>query len=388
MHAFLKTFLLFYTFYGILHIYAFLKIYSVFKLQVFTALVTGVFLIVMMFTQSLMRICSLRSTEKVSRLIAHIGSGWMSIIFFFFLTGLPLDIYNFSIKYIGITNRFAIPSPYTIYIPLILTIPLSIYSYIEAGDIRVKRLKLSTSKLPHGTEKLTIVHITDLHLGVINKERMLDRVISEIQKANPDIVVSSGDLIEEETNHIMHLTEKLRSIKPRLGKYAVTGNHEFFVDINSSLRFMHDSGFKVLRSEGITAGGILNIAGVDDPDAYAGKIQTKSLSERQILDRLPSQYFTILLKHRPEVEKESIGLFDLQLSGHTHGGQFFPVNMLIRLLFPHHAGFRKITNGSAIYVSRGAGTSCSVMRFLSPPELTIITLVSKESAQMGKKHVA
>ena len=94
-----------------------------------------------------------------------------------------------------------------------------------------------------------------------------------------------------------------------------------------------------------------------------------------MLSGLPDGLFTLLLKHRSDVEKDSIGRFDLQLSGHTHSGQIFPMHLAVMFLFQHHTGFTKLPEGSAIYVSRGAGTAGPPVRFLSTPEITIIDIV-------------
>ncbi|MBI4697337.1 MAG: metallophosphoesterase, partial [Nitrospirae bacterium] len=99
-------------------------------------------------------------------------------------------------------------------------------------------------------------------------------------------------------------------------------------------------------------------------------------SEKDILSGLPANLFTLLLKHRPDVDKDALGFFDLQLSGHTHKGQIFPFNLFMMLLFDPIAGYRGLAKGSALYVSRGAGTTCTPVRFLSRPELTIVELVA------------
>jgi predicted MPP superfamily phosphohydrolase len=91
--------------------------------------------------------------------------------------------------------------------------------------------------------------------------------------------------------------------------------------------------------------------------------------------RLSPGRFTILLKHQPLVEKDAPGAFDLQLSGHTHGGQIFPFSLLTRLVFPFHAGNYRLTGGALIHVSRGTGTWGPPVRFLAPPEITIIDLM-------------
>ena len=381
MNTFLNVFLFFYGIYGIAHLYTFLKVRYIFHPGVFTSVCFALFLVFMMFLPSFFRFYSLRSSEKLSKTLAYVGYTWMTLLFFFFSTSILFDIYNLIIKLSGLLLQKDMSSTMvstltTFYVPLLLAVPLGIYSYFEAKNLHIKKLKVKTPKLSQEVGKLIVAHISDLHLGIMVKDGILDRVIREIENANPDIIVSTGDILEDEVNHVAHLSDKLKSVYARLGKFAVTGNHDFFVDIESSLQFMNEAGFKTLRGEGRTIQGLINIAGVDDPTVNNLKNSKTSTSEREVLSKLPSNIFTLLLKHRPDVEKSSLGLFDLQLSGHTHGGQFFPVNFIIMPFFKHRPGYKKLSKGSSIYVSRGVGTACSPIRFLSPPELTIIQIVS------------
>lgn len=128
----------------------------------------------------------------------------------------------------------------------------------------------------------------------------------------------------------------------------------------------------MLRGEAVEVAGIY-IAGVDDP---AGKQFGKpnGNSERGLLSGLDHDKFKILLKHRPLVSNDGTGLFDLQLSGHTHKGQIFPFSLVTKFYYPKHAGFLDLKNGSHLYVSRGSGTWGPPIRFLSPPEVTVIEL--------------
>jgi len=170
------------------------------------------------------------------------------------------------------------------------------------------------------------------------------------------------------------MADKINDVRTPYGKYAVTGNHEFHAGIGRSLAFAEEAGFTVLRGEKLEIPGLIIMAGVDDVRAnrFGGHGKT---SEKQLLSDLPENQFTILLKHRPLVESGSEGLFDLQLSGHTHGGQIFPFSLLIKLLYPIDKGLLPLRDGVFLYVNRGSGTWGPPMRFLVPPEVTIIDLV-------------
>jgi predicted MPP superfamily phosphohydrolase len=143
----------------------------------------------------------------------------------------------------------------------------------------------------------------------------------------------------------------LKEVSPRYGKYTITGNHEFYAGLKDSLKFIEDAGFRMLRGEAVS--GVINIAGVEDPTGRNFQ-STRYVSEEELLKDLPGEKFTLLLKHRPHVNEGSRGLFDLQLSGHTHMGQLFPFYYATRLLYPA-TGRHDLENGSTMYLSRGTG---------------------------------
>ena len=150
----------------------------------------------------------------------------------------------------------------------------------------------------------------------------------------------------------------------------MTGNHEFYAGLAQALAFTTRAGFRVLRGEAVTMPGVMNVVGVDDPSGPG--YGSSSKGERELLSGEKNGMFTLFLKHRPSVGKESLGLFDLQLSGHLHGGQIFPFRYLTRLFYPFVEGLYRLPGGRSLYVSRGSGTWGPPIRFLAPPEVTII----------------
>jgi hypothetical protein len=206
------------------------------------------------------------------------------------------------------------------------------------------------------------------------KGERLKHIVEEIKKAQPDILVSTGDLVDGQIDTLTEHATFLRDIQPRYGKFAITGNHEFYAGLDHALDFTRAAGFVVLREQGVDVAGVINIAGVDDPTVDAFGLP-QEISETKLLSGLSRQRFTILLKHRPVIEKDSLGKFDLQLSGHTHNGQIFPFNFVVRRFYPLITGYFTLPNDAHLYVSRGAGTWGPPIRFLSPPEITVIDLI-------------
>ena len=150
--------------------------------------------------------------------------------------------------------------------------------------------------------------------------------------------------------------------------------------------FLQRSGFDLLRGGCRDAGDYLTVVGVDDP-AGGQSGEFRDNDEQRLLASVPAGRFVLLLKHRPVVSPDSQGRFDLQLSGHVHKGQVFPFNLLTWLSFPVRAGLNPLAGGGVLYVSRGSGTWGPPIRFLAPPEVTVIDLVptsTSSAVQSGR----
>jgi predicted MPP superfamily phosphohydrolase len=372
-----------FTVYGLTHYYFFLKIKSAFPVDSVTSTLLVCFLVFMTFIPVFIHLYAIRGSLGLSKILGYVGFLWIAFIFFFIAASLSLDFYNLAVNLSAYLlkkdlHSMKIASLPAFLISLILSIVFTIYGYFEAKDLRTEHLTVKTSKLPQGINKLTIAQISDLHLGILVRENKMDKVIKAIEKARPDIIVSSGDLLDGEIIRIEPLAERLKNVRARFGKFAVMGNHEFFAGIQRATKCIADAGFTILRNTGTTIDNIINIAGVDDPLGKHNRFKDDALSEpeKDILSRLPADRFTLLLKHSPVIDKQSLGLFDLQLSGHTHMGQIFPGNLIVKSFFyPHSAGYTSLYKGSALYVSRGAGTTLCPVRFLAPPEITIIEII-------------
>jgi predicted MPP superfamily phosphohydrolase len=379
------VFLFFHGTYWLSHLYLFFKVKNAFSLGTAGSAIAGLFLIIMALSPMTAYILTLRADisrfkkRPFASFVMYSGFIWMGLLILFFFASISIDMYNLSIRYLGLAlHKEAggmMISPLTAFvIPFVLSILLNIYGYFAAGDLRVERLAIKTPKLPEGVKKLTIAQISDVHLGFMVRDKMLDRIINNILPEKPDLIVSTGDLIDGGTKSIRHFAEKLKWANARLGKFAVIGNHEFYSGIRNSVQFLEDSGFAILRGRGVTVDGVINIAGVDDAEGRRKNITSES--EREMLSKMPSRLFTLLLKHKPDVEKDALGLFDLQLSGHTHKGQIFPIDLVVRLFFYPHHSFKRLPKGSAINVSGGAGTAGPPIRLFSQPEITIIELLN------------
>lgn len=249
----------------------------------------------------------------------------------------------------------------------------------QANTVVTIKIRVRTRKLPEGMDRLRIVQLSDLHLGPFTGVLQLQRIMRRIREAEPDMVVITGDLADGELKGRDHELAMLRRIKPKYGVFAVPGNHDYYDNIDVAVAFMEAAGIRVLRNEVVESGGIV-IAGADDRDHIEKAKWGLSKSETMLLT-IPGgnmKKFLLLLRHRPVVEPGTVGLFDLQLSGHTHGGQLLPMLSSRHKISGRSRGIKKLGAGSGLYVSNGAGYVGPPVRFFAPPEITVFDLVRKD----------
>lgn len=256
------------------------------------------------------------------------------------------------------------------WLALVLALVTAGYGVLEARSLSLERVTLATAKLPAGQPRLVIAQVSDVHLGLIHGQNSLKLIIAMLQAEQPDLIVSTGDLVDGNLFLEDGLAQLWAGLKPPLGKFAIMGNHEFYAGLEQSTAFLERAGFTVLRNQAGLLPGIMNILGLDDP-----AVPAPPPDEAGLLRDLPPGLFALVLKHRPTVDQDCLGLFDLQLSGHTHRGQVYPFNYVTGAIYPMQEGLYRLAGGSALYTSRGTGTWGPPMRIAAPPEVTIIELV-------------
>lgn len=365
--------------YGSAHVYIFLKIKAAFPFGWGTDIGLSVFLGAMTCAPILVHLLERGGYEIPARMCAYIGYSWMGMLFLFLCLAILLDAYRIIIEGLqllfSLELRTWLPEARIAFLmPGLLAVALYAYGYAEALRIRPEHITIHTDKLPATIERLRIVQISDVHLGLIVRAGRARRILEAIRASDPDIVVSTGDLVDGQANSLAGLAEAFREIQPRYGKYAVTGNHEFYAGLSHALDFNARAGFTTLRGEAITLDGLVTIAAIDDPAGKAFGLY-RGVQEGDLLGHLPRHTYTVLLKHLPLVRNESLGQFDLQLSGHTHKGQIFPFNLVTRAFFSYNTGWFNLGGGSRVAVSRGTGTWGPPVRLCAPPQLTIIDLM-------------
>ena len=367
----------YFTTYGILHAYFIWKVRQAFP-QTHWALIAAAWSALMILAPILTHALERPDREWPARLFAYVGHPWVAIVFWFFTLGIVLEIWNLAMRLAAQLWPAARPlvlGPRPALAALALAVVLaSTWGIIEASQIRLKQIRIKTSRLPPGSPPVRLAQISDMHLSYTVGEGRLEKIIEVIRAARPDVLVCTGDFCDLRFQGGREFAAMLDELRPPLGKFAIFGNHEFYTGIDESLRFLHASGFRPLRQEAVPVGENLLIAGVDDASGRRRGLGESLSDEGAALPNPRSDRFTVLLKHRPAVEPESARRFDLQLSGHLHGGQIAPFNLIVKLLHPLDTGLHQLPGGAAAYVSPGTGTWGPPMRLLAPPEVTLFLL--------------
>lgn len=375
-------FIVFFTLYGLINFYFFIKLKLALNLKWQIQLPIIFFLSIMVFAPLLIRILEKQGYESLAINLSWLGYTWMAFVVLFLFFGIITDVLRFSffltskIALLDLSSIFnKIPKISYFIVPLLISVILIIYGYFEAINIKTERIIIETDKIRKNTR---IVQISDVHIGLIWREKRVKKIVEIISKAKPDIVVSTGDLVDAQIDRLNHLADLLNELKPPYGKFAITGNHEFYAGLTQALSFIEKSGFVVLRDSGLILKDLnINLIGLDDYEAERHGFNLH-IDNSNLLRSFGQTGYTILLKHRPFVNRDFIDYFDLQLSGHTHKGQLFPFSLLTGLYYNKmDAGLIELKKGKYLYVSRGTGTWGPPIRIFAPPEITIIDIIIK-----------
>jgi predicted MPP superfamily phosphohydrolase len=378
MSLFLCTF---FTIYGSIHLYFFLKFRSAFApLSSWFLLMVELLLILLLISPILIHLVEYYRQDWLAQLCAQIGYTWMGFLFLFFCVSLLGDVYHgagYLVRW-GSADRLILPfsgSRAAFLSCIAISLLIFAYGIFEGRHIRIEHLVVTSEKISPDTGRLRIVQISDLHLGIMTQAAEVTRIVQAIQVSQPDLLVSTGDLIDGQPDSFSRQLAPFRQIHPRFGKYAVTGNHEYYVGLDRAIEWTTWAGFHMLRDEQVKVADRLNIIGVDDHEARDNPLKPMKSNPFSVAGRPEPDRFTLFLKHRPLVNPTIAEAADLQLSGHTHRGQIFPFGLLTRFFFPYHSGYYHLGNDFRLYVSRGTGTWGPPIRFLAPPEITVIDLV-------------
>ena len=370
----MSRFLIFYfVVYGGAHLYFLVKLYGAFRISAKTRFLILSAVTTLFLAPLIARKLESSGYDRLPELLSNSGYLWMGLLFLFISSAALIELLNLALT----RSRLKVSARALFMTAAAYSLVIGCYGYYEARNIVTEHLTIKSKRIPRTVNRIRIVQISDVHVGQIVREDRIKAVIAAIKAASPDIVVSTGDLVDGHQRHFSGLERLFVEVRPRLGKYAILGNHEYYVGVEDSERFIKDSGFNLLKNENFELGGVICITGVDDARSKSAQ-RDNALIEARLLKSAATSGFRLLLKHRPLVERGSEENFDLQLSGHVHKGQIFPFNFLTWLSFPVRAGLTELKSGGYLYVSRGTGVWGPPIRFLAAPEITVIDLLPEE----------
>jgi len=243
----------------------------------------------------------------------------------------------------------------------------------------VVNVEVRLAGLAKELEGFTIAQISDIHIGQTIKRNFVEGIVDRVNRLEADMIAITGDVVDGSVKDLAHHTEPLARLASRHGTYFVTGNHEYYSGVHAWIRELERLGARVLLNEHVVLdhdGAALTVAGVTDWSAHHYDPSHKS-DPHAAAKGAPEHATKVLLAHQPRSAHfaEAAG-YHLQLSGHTHGGQFWPWNFLVHLQQPFTAGLGRLGR-MWVYVSRGTGYWGPPMRFGVPSEITLIHLVAE-----------
>lgn len=339
-------------------------------------LLTIVIFILMIAPTLISRSKPLRQETLIFSVFNWIGSSLIGFAGTFIMISIPVDLTHLVFLLVSKTFLTTLSYQYIFYAAL----GMSFIGFLEVlRGPKIEKVDIALKLLPDDLLNFKIAQISDLHIGPTIQSRYVKKVVERTNRLHPDIVIITGDLVDAHTETIREHLQPLKDLKAKYGVFYVTGNHEYYWGIQSLLPELEKIGIKILSN----SNAILNVnnarilvAGIPDPMAGSISSAHRPNVEQSIQNNINSDV-KILLSHRPDPYElaERLG-FDIQFSGHTHAGQFFPFSLLIPIAHKYYRGLNQYKN-LWIYVNPGTGYWGPANRFGIASEITLANLISK-----------
>jgi predicted MPP superfamily phosphohydrolase len=316
--------------------------------------------------------------------LAWPGYAWIGLMFYLLVTLIPLEVPRLALMRLWRPTSRAEEAGETISRRLVIARGTAIFAGLTAagttgygmrtalGPPQLQRIRMPLAKLPRSMDGLRLAIVSDIHLGPLKGTHHVGRIVDLINSVTADVVCVVGDLVDGSVAELGRFAEPLRDIESRHGAYFVTGNHEYYSGFAPWIDEVTRLNLKALRNERVEIGG-LDLAGVNDLGGAQygdGPDFAKALGDRD-----PSRP-VVLMAHQPVVARKAAPFgVDLQVSGHTHGGQMAPFNLVVKLQQPVVSGFGRV-DGVPVFVTNGAGFWGPPLRVGAPPQVTVMDLRS------------
>lgn len=329
-------------------------------------------MLVLAFSFVVASLLSFRYSNSAVRVIYWAAAVWLGFLNFFFWGSVLIRLAWVALRIFQMANSAAIRAPLAAAIYAIAALA-GVYGLINARIIRIRRVPVQIPNLPASWRGRRAVLMSDLHLGPINGLRFCQRLVALASRFQPDAVFIPGDLFDGTKGDLDRLLSPFNKLSPPLGTYFSTGNHEEFTSPAHYIDAIKRAGIRVLANEQVVVEG-LRIAGVlyhDSSSPLHMKAALSSMRRNGFESELTSS--GILLNHAPTrlpiVEQAG---FSLQLSGHTHGGQFLPYTWITRRIYGRFTRGLHRFGSLQVYTSTGAGTWGPPMRVGTRPEIVLL----------------
>lgn len=317
---------------------------------------------------------------RVSSMLVEIGNLQMAVMLYSFLAVLAIDLVRLVNAFVPFLPKAVLAAPRTG--PIVFLVAAgAVTATILLGALNATRLvtvnlDLKLPKKAGAADRLTVVATSDLHLGAVVGPKRLDKVVERINVLEPDVVLFAGDIVDESVTPEIEakLGGIMRRLRPRLGVYAVPGNHEFFSGLERNLACLRTCGLTVLEDQAVRVDDAFTLVGRRDPTSL--KAQEVRLSIPGILARsgLAEDLPAVVLDHQPvRLEEAERAGAALQISGHTHDGQVFPFGVINSFIYELNWGYLR-KGATQYYVTSGAGTWGPPIRVGSRAEVVRIRL--------------
>jgi predicted MPP superfamily phosphohydrolase len=316
----------------------------------------------------------------VSDFLVWVGSFWIAIMFYSLLCLIVIDLFrliNLVLPFFPnvITENPERARKFIALIVAIIVFVTVVGGFLNTRLITTKRYNITLEKSAGNLNSLTIVMASDLHLGTINGKSFAYRLVDRINKLKPDIVLLAGDIIDEDLKPVLrdNVGEALLELKAKYGVYGITGNHEYIGGVNEAVDYLMKHNIEMIRDGYVKIDNSFYIVGREDRDSKRFADYNR-IPLSNILEAVDQSLPIIMMDHQPfNLNEAGENGVDLQLSGHTHNGQLWPLNYIIDKIYELPWGYRLIGNTHYI-VSCGVGGWGSPVRTGSGPEIINIKL--------------
>lgn len=295
----------------------------------------------------------------------------IGILFLLFITTMFYELFSFILKVTPLSqNRRDFFRRSLDITSVTLAATINAKAMYNAKEIELEKVEIKIKNLK---KEYSIVQLSDIHIGGIIDKEFIHKLVKRVNSLNADIVVITGDLVDTKLTYAKDSLDELKNLKSKYGNYFIVGNHEYFHGVSSIIDYVNTLNIRVLENENVYIGeknkGFF-LAGVYDVIGY--RINSYQPDLKKAL-KATSSYPTVLLAHQPKFINE-VTYVDLVLSGHTHGGQIAPFNLLVKLQQPYIKGLHQHNETTQIYVNKGTGFWGPPMRLCASSEITYIKL--------------